>query len=288
MCLDLCHLLPKRPEGCSSAQIFAVFPSVLVDLTGILLPAPKNPLHKRPLTTKISKPCKILTHSNLCAFKTVPMSTGWTSVCYSCKHSSTKPHFPTFQGWSIPTLIPPSDPSRSLLHAGSAPHVPVAFGGAASRVRGGHGTGTSLTQRRCARARSLADPWLCADGLSHSPALPAESDVFASVSAQAPTPFGFCATHLGRAPGNSMLPRAPCGRCSVFGCPRCWGGGSFEGCEICSELIYSFCFQALGRVIQGNDKHGFSHEHTPPGWGFGSPGESEPGTGKVTDPTLWL
>lgn len=115
MCPDLCHLLPKIPEGCSSAQIFAVFPSMLVDLTGILLPRPqKKTLHKRPLTTKISKPCKILTHSNLCGFKTVPMSAGWTSVCYSCKHSSTKPHFPTFQGWSIPTLIPPSDPSCSL------------------------------------------------------------------------------------------------------------------------------------------------------------------------------
>lgn len=123
MCPDLCHLHPKRPEGCSSAQIFAVFPSVLVDPTGILLPLPKNPFHRRPLTTKSPNRIKSLQRRNLCAFK-IPMSAGCTSVRYSCGHSSAEPHLPIFQGWSVPTPTPPSHPSRSLPHPGAAPVSP--------------------------------------------------------------------------------------------------------------------------------------------------------------------
>lgn len=50
----------------------------------------------------------------------------------------------------------------------------------------------------------------CAEaGLSHTPALPAVTNVFASVSAEASTPFGFGGIHLGRPAGNETLPRAP-------------------------------------------------------------------------------
>lgn len=48
----------------------------------------------------------------------------------------------------------------------------------------------------------LTDPGCAGDGLSHAPALPAVSNVFASVSAEPSTPSSFCGTHLGRSPGN--------------------------------------------------------------------------------------
>lgn len=64
----------------------------------------------------------------------------------------------------------------------------------------------------------LTDPGCAGDGLSHAPALPAVSNVFASVSAEPSTPSSFCGTHLGdplaiNGPEGSPAEAAVAARC---------------------------------------------------------------------------